>query len=101
MNQLSPLIRILLPAILAYLAFSFLGPRGNNCFTFTFGIGYLFNRQIFYQNSANRKYMKGDFDGALNDLKKCVSLSPKNAGGQRTYAYLLLKLGNTDEPRCR
>lgn len=26
MNQLSPLIRILLPAILAYLAFSFLGP---------------------------------------------------------------------------
>ncbi|NLM75294.1 MAG: tetratricopeptide repeat protein [Clostridiaceae bacterium] len=98
MNQLSPLIRILLPAILAYLAFSFLGPVwGIIVLLLLLASVIFFNRQIFYQNSANRKYMKGDFDGALNDLKKAVSLSPKNAGVRGTYAYLLLKLGNTDE----
>jgi len=98
MNQLSPLIRIFLPIALVYLAFSLLGPVWGIIVLVLFAaLAVFMNRQFIYQNSANRKYNNGDFDGALNDLKKAVSLNPRHAGVRGTYAYLLLKLGHTAE----
>ncbi|NMA66537.1 MAG: tetratricopeptide repeat protein [Clostridiaceae bacterium] len=97
-NQLSPLLRLAIPLVLVYIAFSVLGPIwGIVSMVLLIALVVFFNRTIIYQNTANKKYLKGDFDGALNDLKRAVSLSPKLPGVRGTYAYLLLKLGYTQE----
>lgn len=55
------------------------------------------NRGVYYHNRAGRKFQKGDYEGALADLKKAVSADPKNANIRGSYAFLLLKLGETQE----
>ncbi len=97
-SQFGSLFRFLIPVFIVYMAFNYLGPVGGiiSLLLVLAAVGWM-NRTIFYQNSANKKFLSGDFDGALNELNKAVSLAPKSAGLRGTYAYLLLKLGKTDE----
>lgn len=97
-NQYGSFASILISFLLVYMAYSYLGPVGG-IISLLLVLAFLVwkNRSIIYQNSANKKYLNGDFDGALNDLNKAVSLAPKSSGVRGTYAYLLLKLGRTEE----
>ncbi|NLU52323.1 MAG: tetratricopeptide repeat protein [Clostridiaceae bacterium] len=91
-------LRVILPFLILYFAFKYLGTLGGIAVVVLFILGMVwFNRSIVYQNSANAKYHKGDFDGALQDLKKAVEIAPKAAKLRGSLAYLLLKLGFTDE----
>lgn len=97
-NQYGSFASILISFLLVYMAYSYLGPVGG-IISLLLVLAFLVwkNRSIIYQNSANKKYLNGDFNGALNDLNKAVSLAPKSSGVRGTYAYLLLKLGRTEE----
>lgn len=97
-NQYGSFASILISFLLVYMAYSYLGPVGG-IISLLLVLAFLVwkNRSIIYQNSANKKYLNGDFNGALNDLNKAVSLDPKSSGVRGTYAYLLLKLGRTEE----
>ncbi len=97
-NPLGSITRVLLPAILVFVAYSFLGPVAGIGILVVFALGYLyFNRALIYQNRAGKKYHNGDFDGALADLRKALSQSPKAHKIRGTYAFLLIKLGHTEE----
>ncbi len=97
-NPLGSLMRYILPFGLAYLAYTFFGPLGALAVVAVILLaGFFLNRGMVYQNQASKKYHKGDFDGALNDLKSAVNHDPKNAKIRSTYAFLLLKLGNPEE----
>lgn len=91
-------LKVILPILILYLAFHFLGTLGGIAalVLIILGTGF-FNRHLIYQNTASSKYHKGDFDGALADLKKAVEISPKSSSLRGSLAYLLLKLGHTDE----
>lgn len=97
-NPLGSLLRFILPLGIAYLAFSFLGPVGGVLILAAFILFYAyFNRGIIYQNRASKKYHRGDYDGALNDLKTALNLDSKAFRIRSTYAFLLLKLGHNEE----
>lgn len=98
MSSINSIIRFVVPVALIYMAYNLLGPVGGIAGIAVFILMLIwFNRPFIYSNRANKKYGSGDFDGALSDLKKAVSIAPKDAKIRGTYAYLLLKLGNTDE----
>ena len=98
MSSINTIIRFVVPVALIYMAYNLLGPVGGFIGIAVFILMLVwFNRSFIYSNRANKKYGGGDFDGALSDLKKAVSSAPKDAKIRGTYAYLLLKLGNTDE----
>jgi tetratricopeptide (TPR) repeat protein len=80
------------------MSYSYLGPAaGIVVLVIFFGAGIYLMRAYLYANKANKKYANGDFDGALNDLKKAVASDPKASRIRGTYAYLLIKLGYNDE----
>lgn len=96
--DIGSLSRFILPLALVYLAYSFFGVWGAlAALVVVLVVGFFLNRGVALQNQASNKYKKGDFEGALNDLKSAISLEPKNAKVRSTYAFLLLKLGYTDE----
>jgi tetratricopeptide (TPR) repeat protein len=98
LNISSLLFRFLLPLALIYLAYTFIGPIGGFSLLILFIIVSLwFNRAIIYNNRANKKYHSGDFDAALDYMRKAALADPKSARIRGTYAYLLLKLGYIDK----
>lgn len=97
-NPLVSIVRVLLPAILVYISYSFLGPIAGIGVLVIFALAYLFfNRALVYQKKAGKKYHNGDYEGALADLKTAVSQSPKSYKIRGTYAFLLIKLGHIEE----
>jgi tetratricopeptide (TPR) repeat protein len=97
-NPLMSLVRVILPAVLVYAAYTYLGPAAGIGLLIALAILYIFlNRSFFYQNRAGKKYEKGDYEGALADMKAAVSTAPKNPKARGTYAFLLVKMGYNDE----
>ncbi len=97
-NPLMSIVRVILPAILVYAAYTYLGPAAGIGLLVVLAILYLIlNRTFIYQNRAGKKYQKGDYEGALADLKAAVASAPKNPNARRTYAFLLVKMGYNDE----
>lgn len=97
-NPINSLLKLILPIALVYTAFSFLGPIGGFlAFLVVLLVTAYFNRATIYANRANKKYHNGDFDGALIDLKAAVTANPKAVNIRGSYAYLLLKVGHTEE----
>jgi tetratricopeptide (TPR) repeat protein len=97
-NSLGSLIRFILPLALVYLIYNSFGAVAALLALIVFILSSLIlNRGMMLQNQASKKYQKGDFEGALNDLKAAVAKDPKNAKIRSTYAFLLLKLGYHDE----
>lgn len=97
-NPLGSIARVIIPAILVYVAYSYLGPVAGIGVLVVFALGYLFfNRALIYQNKAGKKYHNGDYDGAIADLEKAVSYSPKSSKVRGTYAFLLVKLGHIEK----
>ena len=97
-NPFGSLARVILPLIIIYLAFSLMGTIGGIIVVgiFIIGAAYL-NRAVIYQNRGSKKYKNGDFEGALSDLKTSISLNPNAVNIRGSYAFLLLKLGHTEE----
>ena len=99
-NQYGSFASILISFLLVYTAYySHLGPVGG-IISLLLVLAFLVwkNRSIIYQNSANKNILTAISQRRLkNDLNKAVSLDPKSSGVRGTYAYLLLKLGRTEE----
>lgn len=98
MNPFGGIIKFVLPLVLIFFGFQYLGTIGGIIIVALFILAVLFlNRGIYYQNRAGKKYHNGDYDGALSDMKLAVTADPKSPKIRGTYAYLLLKLGHTEE----
>ncbi len=97
-NSLGSISRFLIPLVLLYAAFTFLGTIGGTIVVILILLFIIYkNRAFIYQNRGSKKYHKGDFDGALADIKTAVGLNPGAAKIRGSYAFLLLKLGHTEE----
>ncbi|MGI6621906.1 MAG: tetratricopeptide repeat protein [Clostridiaceae bacterium] len=97
-NPLVSIARVILPAALVYVAYTYLGPAAGVGLLIALALVYLYlNRSIIYQNRAGKKYQKGDFEGVLADLKTAVSSAPKNPKVRGTYAFFLVKMGYTED----
>lgn len=97
-NPINSLLRVIMPVILVYLAFSMFGPWiGGLIIAVLLAVGLYLNRAVIYQNKASKKYQSGNYEGALADLKNAVSYDQKAFRIRGAYAFLLLKLGYTDE----
>lgn len=97
-NPIGSLFRILLPAALVYVLYSWIGPVGGIITIAVLAVAYyIFNKGLIYQNKAGKKYHKGDYEGALADLENAVANDPKNTKIRSTYAFLLLKMGHTEK----
>jgi len=92
------LIRFIIPLAVFFVLFIYLGTLGIliGVILFLGFIAYL-NRALILQNIAGKRYQKGDFDGALRDLDRAVTLSPGQTRVRAVYAYMLLKLGHTEK----
>lgn len=98
LSSSNTLSRILLPLAILYFIYTLLGPVGGIVGLVILLLIYIyFNRSVFYQNKANKKYHNRDYEGSLADLKAAVSIDPKNAKIRGTYAFLLIKMGYIDE----
>lgn len=97
-NSSGTLSRIILPLAILYFVYTLLGPIGGFVGLVILLLVYAyFNRSVFYQNKAGKKYHNRDYEGALADLKAAIAIDPKNAKVRGTYAFLLIKMGYTDE----
>lgn len=97
-SPLNMISSFILPMALIYLAYSMIGPIGGFIsIALVIVVFMYFKRALLYANRANKKYANGDFDGALKDLKTAVTTDPKSIRVRGTYAYLLIKLGYTEE----
>ena len=75
-----------------------MGPIGGIVGLIVLLLVYIYiNRSVIYQNKAGKKYHNGDYEGSLTDLKAAVGIDPQNAKIRGTYAFLLIKMGYTDE----
>ncbi len=98
MNSSNTLSRIILPLAILYFVYTLLGPTAGVVGLVILLLVYMyFNRSTFYQNKAGKKYHNRDYEGSLADLKAAVAIDPKNAKIRGTYAFLLIKMGYTDE----
>lgn len=89
------LIKYVIPIIILYLAFTYLGILGG---VVVAALYFCFlNLSVIIQNIAGRKYSSGDYDGALKLTERSLKLNPGNFRTRGTYAFLLLKLGNITE----
>lgn len=95
MQTVSALVRIILPLVVFYLAFTCLGTAGGLVVVVLYFA--LMNLSAIFNHLASRAYTSGDYDKALRLLEKALKLSPKNSAMRGAYAWLLLKLGNTGE----
>jgi len=95
MQTVSALVRIILPLVVFYLAFTCLGTAGGLVVVVLYFA--LMNLSAIFNHLASRAYTSGDYDKALRLLEKALKLSPKNSTMRGAYAWLLLKLGNTGE----
>lgn len=89
------LLRVLVPLVVLYLAFTYLGKVGGIIAVILLLI--FMNLSVIYNYLANRAYRKGENEKALKFLKMALKLNPKNANLRGSYAWLLLKLGHTAE----
>ena len=101
-NPFNSMMRFVAPLLISYLAYNFFGFIGGliTIILYLLVSAYL-NRGSFYQSSANKKYHKGDYEGAIKDLKTAVEKDAKNVKIRGTYAFVLLKLGYTSEARVQ
>ncbi len=98
LSSSNTLSRIILPLAIIYFVYTISGPTGGVIALIVLLLAYIyFNRSVFYQNKAGKKYHNGDYEGALADMKTAVSIDPKNAKVRGTYAFLLIKMGYTGE----
>ncbi len=97
-NSSGTLSRIILPLAILYFVYTLFGPTGGIVGLVILLLVYIYlNRSVFYQNKAGKKYHNRDYEGSLADLKAAVAIDPKNAKVRGTYAFLLIKMGYTDE----
>ena len=98
LNSSNTLSRIILPLAILYFIYTLLGPIGGIVGLIVLLLVYIYiNRSVIYQNKAGKKYHNGDYEGSLTDLKAAVGIDPKNAKIRGTYAFLLIKMGYTEE----
>lgn len=92
------LIRVIIPLVVLFLLFYYLGSLGTILgVVLLLGFVVYINRGVILQNTAGKKYKKGNFDGALRDLDRAVALNPGQTRVRAVYAYMLLKLGHTEK----
>ncbi len=96
MNKIAALlIRFVIPLATLYLAFTYLGTAGGIILTAIYLV--IMNLSMIFNNLATRAYRSGDHEKALKRLETALKLGPKNYGIRGAYAWLLLKLGHTEE----
>jgi tetratricopeptide (TPR) repeat protein len=96
MNKIAALlIRLIIPLVALYLAFTYLGTVGGIVLTVLYLV--IMNLPMIFNNLATRAYHSGDHEKALKRLETALKLGPKNYSIRGAYAWLLLKLGHTEE----
>jgi len=88
-------IRLIIPLVIIFLAFTWLGTAGGIILAVLYLL--VMNLPLIISTMGSAAYRKGDYDKALRLLKASLKLSPKSHGLRGSYAWLLLKLGRTEE----
>lgn len=98
MKPLNFLTRFIIPLGIIIISYYYLGPiAGIVAFLVFFSAALYSLRAYLYANQATNKYNRGDFKGALTIMKKAADSDQKAFRVRGIYAYLLLKLGHTEE----
>lgn len=86
---------VIIPLAILFLAFTYLGTAGGLVMAGIYLV--IMNLSLIFNNMASRAYRKGEYDKALKHLATALKISPKNSNLRGSYAWLLLKLGRTQE----
>lgn len=97
-RQLALFVRMILPILIFIVVYTYLGPVAGIVALAVLALAYLYlNRSVIYQNRAGKKYVSGNYEGALADLKSAAHSAPKDPKIRGTYAFFLVKMGRTEE----
>ncbi|NLW02161.1 MAG: tetratricopeptide repeat protein [Clostridiaceae bacterium] len=93
------IIRLIIPLVILFLAFTWLGTTGGIILAVLYLL--LMNLPVLFSTMGSQAYRKGDYDKAIRMLRTALKMSPGSYSLRGSYAWLLLKLGKTEEAEAQ
>ena len=93
------IIRLIIPLVILFLAFTWLGTTGGIILAVLYLL--LMNLPVLFSTMGSQAYRKGDYDKAIRMLRTALKMRPGSYSLRGSYAWLLLKLGKTEEAEAQ